>query len=107
MYVSNLVTQPGETDGYKVSDHVRAINEYLKKSGRRVDVTLANNKAVDQRITEKYLITENKNVVLLNKEKLEEMKTEIIEGDILSLDNETIRHNSLKTSYMIFSYLMD
>lgn len=107
MYVSNLVTQPGETDGYNVSDHVRVINEYLEKSGRKVDVTVANNRAIEHRIMEKYLRTENKNAVLLDKEQLKDIQTKIIEGDILSLENETIRHNSLKTSYMIFSYLMD
>ena len=107
MYVSNLVTQPGETDGYNVSDHVRVINEYLEKSGRKVDVTVANNRPIEHRIMEKYLRTENKNAVLLDKEQLKDIQTKIIEGDILSLENETIRHNSLKTSYMIFSYLMD
>ena len=107
MYVSNLVTQPGETDGYNVSDHVRVINEYLEKSGRKVDVTVANNRAIEHSIMEKYLRTENKNAVLLDKEQLKDIQTKIIEGDILSLENETIRHNSLKTSYMIFSYLMD
>lgn len=29
VYVSNVMTQPGETGGYAVSDHVRAISEHL------------------------------------------------------------------------------
>ena len=29
MYVSNLVSQPGETDGYSVGDHIAVINKYL------------------------------------------------------------------------------
>ena len=29
MYICNLFTQPGETDGYTVSDHVKKIEEYL------------------------------------------------------------------------------
>ena len=28
MYVANLMTQPGETDGFTVSDHLRAITEH-------------------------------------------------------------------------------
>ena len=31
VYVANLMTQPGETDGYSVADHVRAIYEHTGK----------------------------------------------------------------------------
>ena len=41
MYVCNIMTQPGETDKYKVSDHIKKLNEYLGK--RKVDVVIANN----------------------------------------------------------------
>ena len=39
MYVCNLVTQPGETDNYSVSDHLQVLNRYL--GSRQVDVVLA------------------------------------------------------------------
>ena len=29
MYVCNMVTQPGETDNMKTSDHIKIINNYL------------------------------------------------------------------------------
>ena len=32
MYVANMMTQPGETDDYKVSDHINVLNEYLGKN---------------------------------------------------------------------------
>ena len=28
IYICNVMTQPGETDGYTVSDHVKAINQH-------------------------------------------------------------------------------
>ena len=31
MYVCNMMTQPGETDNFKVSDHINVINSYLNK----------------------------------------------------------------------------
>ena len=40
MYVCNIMTQPGETDGYKVSDHINTINEYLGK--RKIDTVIVN-----------------------------------------------------------------
>lgn len=105
LYVCNLVTQPGETDGYQVSDHLREINRYLR--GRRVDLVLANNARIDQQVKDVYLSTEDKTVVELDREKVEAMKARIIEDDIFCLDESgSIRHDPLKTAFLIFSYLM-
>ena len=105
LYVCNLVTQPGETDGYQVSDHLREINRYLKE--RKVDLVLANNARIDQQVKDLYRSTEDKTVVELDREKVEAMKTRIIEDDIFCLDESgSIRHDPLKTAFLIFSYLM-
>ena len=106
MYVSNLVTQPGETDGYNVSDHLAVLNRYLK--GRKVDIVLANNAEIDPEITENYLLTEQKTLVELDREKTAAQGARIIEGDIFSIDDaRSIRHNALQTAFLIFSYLME
>lgn len=105
MYISNLVTQPGETDDYSVSDHIKVLNRYLKK--RKIDIVVANSAQIDRRIIDKYLTTENKKVVALDREVLEEQNVRIIEGDIFSIENEVIRHDALKTAFLIFSYLME
>ena len=106
MYISNLVTQPGETDGYSVSDHLRVLNQYLQD--RRIDVVISNDGAIDERIQDRYLTSENKNIVELDREAVEAMGARIIAGDIFSIDEEEkIRHNALKTAYLVFSYLME
>ena len=105
MYISNLVTQPGETDDYSVSDHIKVLNRYLKK--RKIDMVVANSAQIDRRIIDKYLTTENKKVVALDREVLKEQNVHIIEGDIFSIENEVIRHDALKTAFLIFSYLME
>lgn len=104
MYVSNLVTQPGETDNYDVSDHLAILNRYLKH--RKVDVVIGNNASIDKAIIEKYLLTENKSLVELDRDKIKALGAEIIEDDIFSIDEGRIRHNALKTAFLIFSYLM-
>ncbi|MBR0410916.1 MAG: YvcK family protein [Eubacterium sp.] len=104
MYVSNLVTQPGETDNYDVSDHLSILNRYLKH--RKVDVVIGNNASIDKAIIEKYLLTENKSLVELDRDKIKALGAEIIEDDIFSIDEGRIRHNALKTAFLIFSYLM-
>jgi len=105
MYISNLVSQPGETDGYSVGDHIRVLNQYL--GNRKIDLVIANTAPIDERIIEKYLTLENKTVVTLDRDNVEAQQAEIIEGSIFTLENDMIRHNALKTAYYIFSYLMD
>ena len=104
LYVSNLVTQPGETDHYKVSDHLKVLNQYLGE--RKIDIVVANNRPIDEVVKENYLRTEDKTVVGLDRMEIEKLDAQIIEDDILSLDNGRIRHDALKTAFLIFSYLM-
>ena len=100
MYVSNLVSQPGETDGYSVGDHIEVLNRYLE--GRTVDVVVANSGDVDTKIRKKYLDMEGKTIVPLTGVE----GIEVIADDIFSIEEERIRHDALKTAYLIFSYMM-
>ncbi|MCR5137179.1 MAG: uridine diphosphate-N-acetylglucosamine-binding protein YvcK [Oscillospiraceae bacterium] len=104
LYVSNIVTQPGETDHYSVSEHVGVLNSYLKD--RKVDIVLSNNSMPDPEIAEHYLKTEGKEPVLLDREAIRSMDAELIEDDLLSVDDGAIRHNALKTAFQIFAWLM-
>lgn len=103
MYISNLVTQPGETDDYNVGDHIDVLNHYL--NGRKIDIVIANNGEVDDKIRRKYLDTEGKTIVSI--EGINDKETEVIADNIFSIEDGRIRHNALKTAYLIFSYMMD
>ena len=107
MYVGNLVTQHGETDDYTLSSHIRVLNRYLKD--RTIDIVIANdteNAQIDPEIARIYLDTENKQVVRLDREALEALGTEIIADDVFCIEDGKIRHDALKTAYLIFSYLI-
>ena len=105
LYVCNLVTQPGETDHYNVSDHLQVLNQYLGR--RKVDIVLANNSQIDDSVRKRYLVTENKTVVQLDRAAVEKENAEIIEDDVFCIDDGKIRHDALKTAFLIFSYLME
>lgn len=105
MYVCNLVSQPGETDGFTVGDHIEVINSYLDK--RKVDIVIANNSIVDKNVVDKYMLLENKSLIAIDKDKIASTGARLIEDKIFAIDNGMIRHNSLKTAYLIFSYLME
>ena len=102
MYACNIVTQPGETDDLKVSDHVKIINKYLGK--RKVDVVIANNGKIDEDIRKKYETLEQKDPVILDRENLKDI--EVIENDYVTIDKELLRHDAILLSLDIFKYLV-
>ena len=101
MYVSNMMTQPGETDNYKVSDHLKILNKYLKS--RKVDVVIANNKKIDKNILKKYETLEQKDQVILDEENID---IEIIQNDYVNIQDEVIRHKVDKLALDIYAYLI-
>ncbi len=105
MYLCNIFTQPGETDNFKVSDHIKMINSYLLN--RKVDVVIANSSKVNKKMAKKYETEEQKDPVLIDKKELKELDVELISDDLIVVDTDnTLKHNSLKLSSIIFSYLM-
>ena len=105
IYVCNLFTQPGETDDYKVSDHIKILKKYLNK----IDAVIANDKKIPKKTRQKYLREEEKDQVLIDKKDIENENIKLISDNLyhFSRVDGTIKHDSLKTSYLIFSYLMD
>ena len=104
MYICNAVTQPGETDNFKVRDHLKLINKYL--IDKKVEVVIASNSNIDKKIAEKYSTKEQKELVGIDYNNLKLMDVELIEDDLVVVEDNILRHNSLKLSSIIFSYLM-
>ena len=104
VYVCNIMTQPGETDNFKVSNHVSLLNKYLGK--RKIDVVIANNGQIDKNVIEKYASLEQKDQVELDKEELKKMKVKVIKDDLISIENEQIRHDTLKLAFYIYATLI-
>lgn len=104
MYVCNAMTQPGETDGFGVSQHVKTLEEYIGKDV--IDVVVASNTIIDEEMLKKYETEEQKDQVKIDKENMKDAKYELIEEDLLTTEEGKITHNSLKLSSVIFSYLL-
>ena len=105
IYVCNIMTQPGETDDFKVSDHVKLLNSYLGK--RKVSTVILNNGKIDSNIIENYETSEQKDLVLVDYDNLKKMNLDIIDNDYIMIDNGMIRHNTLRVAIDILSYLLD
>lgn len=105
MYVCNIVTQPGETDNFKVSDHVNALNEYL--GDKKISVVVANSGAISKKMAEKYSNTEQKDPVIFDKKTLKNMGLKIISDDFVTITDDTLRHDVIKLGLQIFTYLLE
>lgn len=105
MYICNLVTQPGETNGFKVSDHVKMLQKHLGDDG--INIVLANDGQLSKEIAKKYANEEQKDPVPLDENKLKKMNVQVIKDNLISIEDNLIRHDFLKVGYLIFSYLME
>lgn len=105
MYVCNAMTQPGETDDFGVSDHVNLLESYLGKN--TIDAVIASTTKIPEELLKKYETEEQKALVKIDYENMKNAKYEVIESDLLTTVDGTIKHNSLKLSSIIFFYLMN
>ena len=62
---------------------------------------------MEEKMEKKYETEEQKDPVLIDYDELKKIGVELIEDDLIILDTDhTLKHNSLKLSSIIFSYLM-
>lgn len=103
LYICNLFTQVGVTDHFTVSDHINAIENYIGKNG--VNCVIVNDEKVSEEFLKKYRDEENKEFVRTDEEVLKDMNCEIIKANLITTEDGTVKHNTLKLSSIIFSYL--
>lgn len=96
IYIVNLMTQLGETDGFGVLEHIRVVEEYL--GGKNIDRICVNTKKMPDEIGVHYL-QKNQFPVLLKpfeKEQIEARGIHVIEGEYLDFKTGYVRHNAKK-----------
>ena len=100
IYVCNIFTQPGETDGFKASDHVKLLNSYLGK--RKIDTVITNSEKISKKIQKKYENLEQKDVVLVDDKNIE---CENVKKPLVKIEDEMMRHDSVKLGLEIMNIL--
>jgi uncharacterized cofD-like protein len=103
IYVCNIMTQPGETDGYTVSDHVRALDAVC---GQRIfDAVLVQKKTPSQSSLEHYA-EENAYPILIDRKALLGLGCRVILADIMDEDENTglVRHNSQRLARVLLRW---
>lgn len=98
VYVCNIMTQPGETDNFRVSDHIKTL---ISHSHPRIfDYCIVNTGGgVPAHVLKKYA-QENSYLVVNDRNNIENMGYRVIEEDI-DITDDVIRHDSLKLAKII------
>jgi len=102
VYVCNAMTQPGETDGYSASDHVKALVSHTNP--RALDYCIVNIGEIPQIILQRYA-KENSYLVINDRKKIENMGYRVIEDDFGIVDEEVVRHSPEKLAKIILGLL--
>ncbi len=105
MYVANMMTQPGETDEFKISDHIKVLNSYL--GNKKIDVVVANDGKIETEIAKKYETLEEKDKVELDENETKQQHVQIIKNNYVTIEDEIIRHDTDKLALDIYSYLLN
>lgn len=97
-YISNIMTQPGETEGYDIWDHIEAIEGHLTNPSKRIFdyIVINQGKAVEESI-DKYK-TGGSEHVRFNISKFKGREYKFIIGDYVEVVNDYIRHDAEKIS---------
>ena len=104
MYVCNMFTQPGETDDFKVSDHIKVLNEYL--GNRKVNKVIINTGKVTKKFVNKYHNEEQKDAVIYDKDQVDKLNVKVIKDNFVIIDNGSLKHDAIKLSLKIFEEII-
>ncbi len=101
IYICNVMTQPGETDGYSASEHVQAILDHVGPGV--IDYVVINNQNVAEELQQKYA-DQGAYPVKNDAEKVEAMGIKVTQADVINETN-LVRHDPLKLSRTIVSMI--
>jgi uncharacterized cofD-like protein len=98
VYIANLMTQPGETSGYALADHLRAIRQHTSR--RVIDWVVANRQPISPDVARRYRARGAEPVAVDLKE-LQSLGYRVILDNLLE-EHGVIRHQPERLARLIF-----
>ncbi len=98
VYIANLMTQPGETTRYALSDHLRAIKLHIRD--RVIDAVVANRQSVSPEVARRYR-AQGAEPVIVDRDNVLKMKVRLITGNLVE-EHGVLRHNSPRLARLLF-----
>lgn len=104
LYVSNIMTQPGETDSFKVSDHLKTLIKHLGKNV--IDYVVVNIGKLPEDLENKYK-EDNSELVELDKKEVEKLGIGIVEANLIKIKDGNVRHDHEELSNVLTRHVME
>lgn len=98
IFICNVMTQPGETDGYTVSDHLQAIHDHV--GHHLFDYVIVNNGDIPPQVESKYA-EQGASAVELDLDEVKRRGYQVI-ADRLVLFRTYLRHDAERLSHHIY-----
>jgi uncharacterized cofD-like protein len=97
VYIANLMTQPGETAGYALADHLRVIQKHVPR--RVIDWVVANRQAVSPDVARRYR-AQGAEPVAIDIPALQKLGFRVILDNLLE-EHDVLRHNTRRLSRLL------
>jgi len=102
VFISNLMTQPGETDGYTARQHLETVKKYAPEI--HFDFVIVNNRAISDAQRARYA-AEGANQIGIAEDSIDNVlngATEVVQADLL-YEGEKVRHNSERLARVVMN----
>ncbi len=103
VFISNLMTQPGETLHYSAADHVRAIYEHTAPG--LFDWVVANNGPISPRLVRRYR-AQGAEPVRIALEELQQLGLRVVLDDLVEEDG-LVRHNPARLTRLLLEEFIE
>jgi uncharacterized cofD-like protein len=104
IYISNIMTQPGETTGFKTSDHLKVLLKYGGKD--IVDYVIANTGEITDELKAIYS-QDGAELVKLDREDINSLGVKIVGDNLVKIKNGLIKHDSDKLAEVLADTIME
>lgn len=102
IYVANLMTQPGETEGFSLQDHLDALGAHINVSG--IDYAIVNDEPIPEDLRRRYR-DDGAEPVELDTPEANAYGLELVKADLLDVvkldDKPTIKHDAKRLTETI------
>lgn len=104
VYISNLMTEPGQTDNYTLSDHIEAINAHA--GNKVIDYCIYDTTEIVPEYIRKYNM-EGYELVEQDIQKVKNMGIKVIQRQVSCIEQGYIRHDSQVTAQTIIELICE
>jgi uncharacterized cofD-like protein len=100
LYVCNVMTQPGETDGYTAARHVEAL---IENAGARICDVVVVNDELPRKLLDAYA-EEGQLPVVVDKSRLDGLGVRTVRAAVMS-ETQTVRHDSERLAQVVIGII--